>query len=113
MPGKGNDRTATGFSAAVVLFFGVFSWAQFPALCGFMFSSTRLGADNFRYSLLLGGLLAIVGLLSGLREMLRGPRSAMLILGAVLSISFIGAAVMATEWFGTSCHALYIEVGNE
>jgi len=105
--------SGTGFSTAVVLVFGVFSWAQFPALCGFMFSSTRLGADNFRYSLLLGGLLAVVGLLSGLHAMIHGPRGAILILGAALNVAFIGAAVTATGWFGSSCHALYIEVGNE
>jgi hypothetical protein len=101
------------FSAAVVLVFGLFAWAQFPALCGFMFSSTRLGADNFRYSLWLGGLLASVGLLSGLSALIRGPRGVLLIVGAVLNVSFIGAAVAETQWFGTACHALYIDVGNE
>ena len=102
-----------GFSAAVVLVFGVFSWAQFPALCGFMFSSTRAGADNFRYSLILGGLLALIGLLSGLHTLWRGPRTAMLIAGAVLNASFIVAAVTATEWFDASCHALYVDVSGE
>jgi len=105
--------TGARFSAAVALVFGIFSWVQFPALCAFMFSSTRLGANNFRYSLLLGGLLAIVSLLSGLGGLFRGPRGAMLILSAFLSIAFICAALVATEWFGASCHALYIEVGNE
>jgi len=104
---------ASGFSAAVALVFGIFSWLQFPALCGFMFSSTRLGADNFRYSLWLGGLLALVGLLSGMRALVGGPRGALLVLAAVLNLAFIGAAVTATEWFGTSCHALYVEVGNQ
>jgi hypothetical protein len=105
--------TGTGFSAAVALIFGAFSWAQFPALCGFMFSSTRLGADNFRYSLWLGALLAVVGLLAGLRDLVRGPRGAMLIAGAVLNVSFIVAAATATEWFGESCHALYVDVTGE
>jgi hypothetical protein len=106
-------HTESGFTAAVVLVFGIFAWLQFPALCGFMFSSTRMGADNFRYSLWLGGLLALIGLGSGLHALIRGPRGAMLILGAVLNLSFIGAAVAATGWFGASCHALYIEVGNQ
>lgn len=101
------------FSAAVALVFGIFSWLQFPALCGFMFSSTLLGADNYRYSLLLGGLFAVVGLASGAPALLRGSRAAMLILAAVLNVSFIGAAIAATEQFGASCHALYIDVGNE
>ena len=60
------ESGGAGFSAAVTLVFGLFSWLQFPALCGFMFSSTRAGADNFRYSLILGGFLGIVGLFSGL-----------------------------------------------
>jgi hypothetical protein len=105
--------SGSGFSSAVVLVFGIFSWAQFPALCGFMFSSTRAGADNFRYSLLLGGLLAVIGLLSGLRALLRSPRGTVLIVGAALNLSFIVAAVTATQWFGASCHALYVDVGNE
>jgi len=105
--------TGNRFSAAVVLVFGIASWAQFPTLCGFMFSSTRLGADNFRYSLWLGGLLAVVGLLSGLQALIRGPRGAMLIVGALLNVSFIGAAVTATDWFRASCHALYVDVGNQ
>lgn len=78
-----------------------------------MFSSTRLGADNFRYSLWLGGLLAVVGLLAGLGALLRGPRGAMLIAAAVLNLSFLCAALTATAWFGESCHALYVDVGNE
>ena len=85
------EAGGAGFSAAVTLIFGLFSWLQFPALCGFMFSSTRAGADNYRYSLYLGGMLAVVGLLSGLHALIRGPRGAMLIAGAVLNISFIVA----------------------
>ena len=115
--GRGRDssagNTGAGFSAGVVLVFGVFSWAQFPALCGFMFSSTRAGADNFRYSLILGGLLALIGLLSGLRSLLRGPRTALLIAGALLNVSFIVAAVTATAWFDASCHDLYVDVSGE
>ena len=106
-------ESGAGFSAAVALVFGVFSWAQFPALCGFMFSSTRLGADNFRYSLYLGGMLAVIGLTSGLPALLRGSRGRMLIAGAILNVSFIVAAVAATEWFDASCHALYVDVTEE
>jgi hypothetical protein len=106
-------QAGAGFSAAVALVFGVFSWAQFPALCGFMFSSTRAGADNFRYSLWLGGLMAVIGLLSGLPALLRGPRGKLLILAALLNVSFIVAAATATEWFDASCHALYVDVTDE
>jgi hypothetical protein len=106
-------RSDASFPAAVTLVFGLFSWLQFPALCGFMFSSTRAGADNFRYSLVLGGFLAAVGLLSGLQALVRGPRGAMLIAGAILNLSFIVAAVAVPGGFDASCHALYTEVGNE
>ena len=105
--------SGAGFSAAVTLVFGLFSWLQFPALCGFMFSSTRAGAENFRYSLILGALLALVGFFSGLRTLLYGPRSALLIAGMVLSLSFIAAAATVPDWFGVSCHALYTDVSEE
>lgn len=104
---------AAEFSAAVTLVFGLFSWAQFPTLCGFMFSSTRAGADNFRYSLILGALLALVGFFSGLRSLIRGPRGAMLVAGMVLNLSFIAAAAAVPDWFGVSCHALYTDVSDE
>lgn len=78
-----------------------------------MFSSTRLGADNFRYSLLLGGFFGLVGLLSGLRALIRGPRGALLILGALLNVSFIATAATMTQWFGASCRAIYIGMGNQ
>ena len=103
-------ESGAGFSSAVAFVFGVFCWAQFPALCGFMFSSTRAGVDNFRYSLWLGGLLAAIGLLSGLPAALRGPRGRLLVLAGLLNASFIVAAVAATEWFGASCRALYLDV---
>jgi hypothetical protein len=106
-------ESGAGFSAAVTLVFGLFSWLQFPALCGFMFSSTRLGADNFRYSLILGALLALVGFLSGLRPLVQGPRGALLIAGVVLNLSFIVAAATVPDWFGVSCHALYTDVSDE
>lgn len=106
-------ESGAGFSAGVMLVFGLFSWAQFPALCGFMFSSTRLGAGNFRYSLWLGGLLAVVGLCSGGFALARNPRSLLLVAGAVLNLSFVVAAVTATQWFDASCHALYIDVSGD
>jgi len=107
------EAGSAGFSGAVTLIFGLFSWLQFPALCGFMFSSTRAGADNYRYSLYLGCLLAVVGLFSGLSTLIRGPRGATLIAGAVLNISFIVAAVAVPDTFGVSCHALYTDVSDE
>jgi hypothetical protein len=106
-------ESGAGFSAAMALVFGLFSWLQFPTLCGFMFSSTRAGADNYRYSLALGALLALVGFLSGLGTLVRGPRAAMLIAGMALSVSFVVAALAVPDWFGVSCHALYTDVSNE
>ncbi len=106
-------ESGAGFSAAVTLVFGLLSWLQFPTLCGFMFSSTRAGADNFRYSLILGGLLALVGFFSGLRPFARGPRGVLLIAGMVLSVSFIVAAAAVPDWFSVSCHALYTDVSDE
>ena len=106
-------ESGAGFSAAVTLVFGLLSWLQFPTLCGFMFSSTRAGADNFRYSLILGALLALVGFFSGLRSFVRGPRGAMLVSGLALCLSFIVAAASFPDWFGVSCHALYTEVSEE
>jgi hypothetical protein len=106
-------ESGAGFSGAVTLVFGVFSWAQFPALCGFMFSSTKAGADNFRYSLWLGGLLAVIGLASGARALQRGPRGALLIAGMVLNIAFVGAAACVTDRFDAACHALYMDVTEE
>ena len=102
-------ESGAGFSAAVTLVFGLLSWLQFPTLCGFMFSSTRAGADNYRYSLILGALLALVGFFSGLRAFVRGPRGAMLVAGVALSVSFIFAAATLQDWFDLSCHALYTE----
>ena|SRR5258706_16086892 len=106
-------ESGAGFSAAVTLVFGLLSWLQFPTLCGFMFSSTRAGADNFRYSLILGGLLALVGFFSGLKSFLRGPRGGLLIAGMALSVSFIVAAAAVPDWFSVSCHALYTDVSDE
>jgi len=106
-------ESGASFSGAVALVFGVFSWAQFPALCGFMFSSTKAGAGNFRYSLWLGGLLALIGLASGARSLRLGPRSALLIAGTTLNVAFIAASLTATQWFDASCHALYVDVTDE
>ena len=101
------------FSAAVALVFGAFSWLQFPALCSFMFSSTRAGADNFRYSLYLGGLLAAVGMLSALHAWSRGARPTLVALAAALNLAFVGAALAAPGWFDGACHALYVDVTDQ
>jgi hypothetical protein len=97
-------------SSFVGLVFGAFAWLQFPALCGFMFSSTRAGADNFRYSLVLGAILAAVGLVSGLHAWLRSRRRALAAAVLALNLSFVAAALAAPGWFGASCQALYVDV---
>jgi hypothetical protein len=101
------------FSAIVALVFGAFSWLQFPALCGFMFSSTRAGAGNFRYSLILGSLLAVVGLLSALHAWTRGSPRTLAAAAMALNLAFIAASLAAPGWFDASCHALYVDVTGE
>jgi hypothetical protein len=95
------------FSAAIALVFGVFAWGQFPLLCGFMFSSTRAGPANYGYSLLLGGMVALIGLVSGLRSLIRGPRGAMLIAGMLLNATFLAVAGLEPQWFEPNCYALF------
>ena len=101
------------FSAIVALVFGAFSWLQFPALCGFMFSSTRAGAGNFRYSLMLGALLAAVGFVSGLHAWTRRSLRALAAAAMALNLAFIAASLAAPDWFDASCHALYVDVTGE
>jgi hypothetical protein len=101
------------FSALAGLVFGAFSWLQFPALCGFMFSSTKAGADNFRYSLILGALLAAVGFLSGLHAWTRRSPRALAAAAMALNLAFIGASLAVPDWFDASCHALYVDVTGE
>ena len=101
-----NDRSANNaFTAALSVIFGVLAWAQLPALCGFMFTSTRAGAGNYHYSMVLGGFLASLGLASSLRSILFGPRRPLLLAGAALSIAFLVTALVAAGWYGESCHA--------
>ena len=101
------------FSAVVALIFGLLSWLQLPALCAFIFDSTRAGADNYRYSLILGAILAVIGCLSGLHAYLSGARRALLVAGAVVNLSFIAAACLAPAMFDGACHAFYIDVSKE
>ena len=101
------------FSAVVALVFGLLSWLQLPALCAFIFDSTRAGADNYRYSLILGAILAAIGCLSGLHAFLRGARRALVVAGAVVNLSFIAAAILAPAMFDGACHAFYIEVSKD
>jgi hypothetical protein len=105
------------FVGAVSLVFGVLAWAQMPAVCGFMLSSTLAGADNYVYSIWLGVLIAAVGLGSGLRSLLRGGRHPMLLAGALLSAGFIACAVLGYRWYDDACHAVYaafpVPTGND
>lgn len=95
------------FVAAVSLVFGVLAWAQMPAVCGFMLSSTLAGAENYVYSIWLGVLIAAVGLASGLRSLRRGGRHVLLVTGALLSAGFIACAVLGHGWYDEACHAVY------
>jgi len=95
------------FVAAMSLAFGVLAWAQLPAVCGFMLSSTLVGADNYIYSIWLGMLLAVIGLASTLRALLRrGPRR-VLVAGAVLSAGFLVYAAIGQRSYDEACHAIF------
>ena len=98
------------FSALVALVFGAFSWLQLPALCGFIFDSTRAGAGNVRYSVLLGALLAVLGCVSGAHAFARGARRRLVIAGALLNLSFLAASLAAPGAFDGACRAFYIDV---
>jgi len=101
------------FSALVALVFGAFSWLQLPALCGFIFDSTRAGAGNYRYSIILGAILALVGCVSGMHAYIRGSRGALAIAAAVLNLSFFATAVAAPGLFDGICRASYIDMRIE
>jgi len=105
--------SAALFSSIVGLVFGVFSWLQFPVLCGVMFSSTRAGADNYRYSLILGALLAAVGIFSALHAWTRRARGVLVAGALLLNFGFISAALAAPDWFDGACHALYVDVTDQ
>jgi hypothetical protein len=95
------------FVAAVSFVFGVLAWAQMPAVCGFMLSSTKAGAGNYIYSIWLGVLIAVVGLASGVPSLLRRGRSGLLIAGVLLSAAFVVGAAAAHEAYGVACHDVF------
>ena len=95
------------FVAAVSLAFGVLAWAQMPAVCGFMLSSTLVGAENYIYSIWLGLMIAAIGLASALRALLRPGRRWMLIAGAVLNVGFLLYAAVGQHSYDEACHAIY------
>src|SRR4051812_20553992 len=95
------------FVAAISLAFGVLAWAQMPAVCGFMLSSTLVGADNYIYSIWLGVMIAVIGLASTTRALLRPGRSGMLIAGAVLSAGFLVYSALGQRSYDAACHAVF------
>ena len=100
---KGEDR----FVAAIALVFGVLAWAQMPALCGFMFSSTLAGAANFTYSVWLGALIAVIGLASAAGPLWRGSRDPLLLAGTALGIAFLICALVAPVPYEAACRATF------
>jgi len=98
------------FVGAVVSALGLFAWAQLPALCGFMFSSTRAGAGNYRYSMILGGMFAAFGLASGLRTAIARRRAVLLYAGMVVNLSFLLFIAFAPSSYGEACRWLYQEL---
>lgn len=98
------------FVGAVVSALGLFAWAQLPALCGFMFSSTRAGAGNYRYSMILGGMFAAFGLASGLRTVIARPRAVLLYAGLALNLAFLLSIAFASSRYGEACRWLYQEI---
>ena len=102
-----SEEPGATFVAAVSLVFGILAWAQMPAVCGFMLSSTLAGADNYIYSIWLGVMIAVIGLASSLRAVLRRRRGRMLIIGALLSVAFILVSVVAHRAYDDACHAVY------
>jgi hypothetical protein len=105
--GADPNETADAFVAALSLAFGVLAWAQLPAVCGFMLSSTLVGADNYIYSIWLGLLIAVIGLASTLRALLRRGRRRVLVAGAVLSAGFLVYAAIAPRSYDEVCHAIF------
>ena len=96
-----------GFVAAVSLVFGVLAWLQLPAVCGFMLSSTLAGAGNYLYSLWLGVMIAVIGLASGGRALLRAGKHPLLLIGVVLNAAFLLWAVLSSGSYGRACIAIY------
>jgi hypothetical protein len=106
---KGEDR----FVAAVALVFGVLAWAQMPALCGFMLSSTLAGAGNFIYSVWLGVLLAVIGVFSAAGALMLGSRNPMLVIGAALSVAFLFCALVGQQPYEAACRAVYMALSPQ
>ena len=100
---RGEDR----FVAAVALIFGVLAWAQMPALCGFMLSSTLVGAANFIYSIWLGVLIAVIGIFSAAGPLMLGSRNPMLLIGTALSVAFLVCALLGQAPYETACRATF------
>lgn len=100
-------KASDTFVAAVSAVFGVLAWLQMPAVCGFMLSSTLVGADDWIYSLWLGGLIAVVGLGSGLPSIVKGGRNPVLIAAVALSAGFLLCALLARGWYGAECRAVF------
>ncbi|HYL89626.1 MAG TPA: hypothetical protein VEU32_12785 [Burkholderiales bacterium] len=89
------------------LVFGVLAWAQMPAVCGFMLSSTLVGAENYIYSIWLGVMIAVIGLASSAHAFLRPRRRRMLVAGAALSAGFLAYAAIGERSYDEACHAVY------
>ena len=105
--GADPNEPGNAFVAALSLAFGVLAWAQMPAVCGFMLSSTLVGADNYIYSIWLGVLIAAIGLASTLRALLRRGRRSVLVAGAVLSAGFLVYAAIGQRSYDEACHAVF------
>ena len=103
----GREDAGNTFVAAVSLAFGVLAWAQMPAVCGFMLSSTLIGAENYIYSIWLGLLIAAIGLASALPALLRRGRRRLLVVGAVLNVGFLLYAAIGQHSYDEACHAIY------
>jgi hypothetical protein len=100
--------TNDSFVGVVSIVFGVLAWAQMPALCGFMFSSTRVGAENYIYSIWLGALIAVIGLASAVPSILKGSRHVLILAGAAASAGFIATGLLAQGWYGSACRAVFM-----
>src|SRR5512147_2124911 len=100
-------KPAHAFAGAVSVAFGVLAWLQMPAVCGFMLSSTLVGADNYIYSIWLGVLLAAIGFASGLGPLLEGSLQPLVVAGAAASAGFLACAALAHEPYASACRAVY------
>ena len=95
------------FVPAATLVAGIFAWAQLPAVCGFMLSSTLAGPGNYVYSIWLGALIAVVGLGTGVPSFLRGRRHPLLLAGLAACIGFFVFGVLAHGAYDVVCRAVY------